>query len=484
MDEKELTRLLSKLIIQSDECEWIEYKQNFHDPTEIGNDLSALANSACIHNKAHGYLLFGITDETKEIVGTTFKASKHKKGNELIEPWLAMRLRPRVDFKIYEFKHLGKDITLFEVQASRDQPVEFTNIAWVRVGASTRKLNEFPEKERKIWQKNPNGTFEKGLAKKHLSGQEVVGLLDTQTLFELLGIPYPTTQDSVLEKLTKEGLIVEENYEYAITNLGAILFAKDMTQFEGISRKAPRVIIYKGKDKIETEKDQLGKRGYAVGFKLLVNWVKGQLPTTERIDEKGIRKELVIYPELAIRELIANALIHQDFTITGTGPTVEIYPDRIEIVNPGLPLIMTTRFIDEYRSRNEILATLMRRLGICEEKGSGIDKVVKKCEEARLPAPEFTTMELHTRASIFAPRSLRDMDRQDRVRTCYLHACLKYVSNERMTNQSLRERLLIEDKNAAIASRIIKETMEENLIKLEDEFSSSRKYSRYIPFWA
>jgi predicted HTH transcriptional regulator len=484
MEEKELVRLLSKLTEHSAECEWIEYKHNFHDLEEIGNDLSALANSACIHNKAHGYLVFGVQDETKEIVGTTFVPSKTKQGNELIEPWMAMRLRPRADFKIYEFKHGGKPITLFEIQAARDQPVSFKHVAWIRVGSSTRKLDEFAEKERKIWTKNPAGAFEKGLAKRNLTGQHVVSLLDTQALFELLKQPYPTTQGAVLAKLGNEGLIVEEDFEYAVTNLGAMLFAKDLSQFDGISRKAPRVIVYKGRDKVETDKDQLGMRGYAVGFKLLVNWVKGQLPTTEKIDEKGIRKELVVYPELAIRELIANALIHQDFSITGTGPTVEIYAGRIEIINPGLPLILTTRFMDEYRSRNEILATLMRRLGICEEKGSGIDKVVKKCEEARLPAPEFNTMDFHTRATIFAPKPLQQMDHQERVRACYLHACLKYLSNERMSNQSLRDRLEIDDRNAAIASRIIKETFEEGLIKLEDESSASRKYARYVPFWA
>ncbi len=88
-----------------------------------------------------------------------------------------------------------------------------------------------------------------------------------------------------------------------------------------------------------------------------------------------------MFPELAIRELVANALIHQDFSVTGAGPTVEIFDDRIDITNPGEPLVDTQRFLDTPpRSRNEALASLMRRARICEERGSGIDKVVLEVE--------------------------------------------------------------------------------------------------------
>lgn len=76
------------------------------------------------------------------------------------------------------------------------------------------------------------------------------------------------------------------------------------------------------------------------------------------------------------------------------------------------------------------------------------------------------------------------MDKKDKIRACYQHACLCYVSNEKMTNQSLRERFKIDEKNAAIASRILKDTLSAELIKEDDPSSNSRKYARYIPFWA
>ncbi len=139
-----------------------------------------------------------------------------------------------------------------------------------------------------------------------------------------------------------------------------------------------RVIVYKGKNKLETLKDIQGNKGYAVGFEGLVDYINDQLPQNEEIS-KALRKQVRMYPEEAVRELVANALIHQNLYEKGS-PVVEIYSERIEFTNPGLPIITPIRFIDEYQSRNELLADLMRRLRMCEEKGSGIDKVISGSE--------------------------------------------------------------------------------------------------------
>lgn len=269
-----------------------------------------------------------------------------------------------------------------------------------------------------------------------------------------------------------------------MTNLGALLFAKRLSDFDGISRKAVRVVIYKGVNRIETIKEQPGSRGYAAGFEGLIAYLNDQLPRNEQI-VSALRTEARMYPELAIRELVANAIIHQDLSIRGDGPMIEIFSDRIEITNPGQPLIDVLRFIDEPpQSRNEALASFMRRLKMCEERGSGIDKVVFQVELYQLPAPNFLVTENHTKVVLFSPRKLSSMDRKDKVRAAYQHACLRYVSNEMMTNASLRKRLSIDEKNYAIASRIIADAIHEALVKPFDPESASRKHARYVPFWA
>jgi predicted HTH transcriptional regulator len=268
-----------------------------------------------------------------------------------------------------------------------------------------------------------------------------------------------------------------------ITNLGGILFAKNLDAFKGLSRKAMRVIVYDGKGRVKTIREQVGRKGYASGFEGLIDFLDAFLPRNEVIG-KALRKDVPMYPEPAIRELVANALIHQDFSVTGSSPMIEIFADRMEITNPGLPLVKTERFLDTPpRSRNEDLAAIMRRVGICEERGSGVDKVVFETEYYQLPAPLFETVEGNTRAVLFAHRSLNDMDRSDKVRACYLHACLRFVERNPMTNSSLRDRFGIHEKNSAIASRIIRDTIEDELIRPYDP-NQGKKYAKYVPFWA
>lgn len=481
MDKIKLIELLNELVKQPSESEWVEFKLNFHSAEEIGERISALSNGACIHNQPFGYLVFGIEDNTHIIKGTSFKAKLHKKGNEDLEHWLATRLNPRIDFNVYEFDYDdSKHISIYIIPATKNQPVEFLHQAYIRINTITRKLNEFPEKQAKIWKKDTI-PFEKEIAMDNLSASDVIKYLSTETYFDLMKIPYPSNQQAVIDKFTDEGLVIKSK-GYAITKLGALLFAKQLKDFESVERKSVRVIVYKGKNKVETQREQIGSKGYAIGFEGLVDWINSQLPANEEIG-KALRTETRMYPEIAIRELVANALIHQDLSEKGF-PMVEIFTDRIEISNPGTPVVTPDRFIDAYLSRNDKLADLMRRLGFCEEKGSGLDKVIFYNELFQLPPINIIVAESRTRITMFGYRPLNDLDKKEKIRACYQHACLKYVSNEKMTNQSLRERFKIKDQNYSIASRIIRDALEDKVIKEDDPESKSRKYASYIPFWA
>lgn len=247
--------------------------------------------------------------------------------------------------------------------------------------------------------------------------------------------------------------------------------------------KAPRVVVYTGNSKLGTKLDQLGTKGYAVGFQGLIRFVMTQLPQNEVIRD-AIRKEVKLIPELVIRELAANALIHQDLSPGGASVLIEVFDDRVEISNPGEPVMDVRRFIDGYEYRNEKLSELMRRMGICEQKSSGVDSVVNAAEVYQLPAPDFRVGLRRTIVTIFGPREFSAMDRSDRVRACYQHCALKYVMSQRMTNESLRERFRLPENKSAIASQIITATVEENLVKPDESVGGSRKYARYLPFWA
>ncbi len=484
MTASELSELLTELRALPKETEWVEFKHNKAEPEEIGEYISALSNSAALHRKDSAYMVWGVEDGTHNVVGTSFKPRETKVGNEEIENWLLRLLSPRIDFQIHELDHSGDPIVILEIQPARTAPVRFKENAWIRVGTYKKKLKEYPAKEAALWKTFNEVPFEKGIALKGTDSNGVLRLIDYPTCFDLLGQPLPDNRDGILDRLKREKVIIERGGDrYDITNLGGILFAKDLTEFDRLSRKALRVVQYDGRNRVQTIREREGAKGYAVGFEGAVGYINNLLPTNEQI-EQALRKEVPVYPEIAIRELVANALIHQDFSLTGTGPMVEIFDDRIEITNPGTPLIDTLRFIDEPpQSRNEGLAKLMRRMKICEERGTGVDKVIFHIEMFQLPAPEFTVTDSHTRATLFAPRTLSDMSGDDRIRACYQHACLKYVSNDQMTNASFRDRLGVEQKNYSAVSRIISATVGKGLVRPVDP-STSKRYMRYQPFWA
>lgn len=316
-----------------------------------------------------------------------------------------------------------------------------------------------------------------------LDPQQVIDLLDTQTFFELIKLPHPTERSGVLDRLVRERFVDEAQGRYAIRRLGALLLAKRLEGFPDLARKAPRVVVYTGSSKLETRLDQTGTKGYAVGFQGLVRFIMDQLPQNEVIED-ALRREMKLVPEIVVRELVANALIHQDITIGGASVMIEIYSNRVEFSNPGDPVVPVERFIDGYLSRNERLANVMRRMGICEEKSSGIDRVVGAAEMFQLPAPDFRAAHLRTVVTIFGPRSFEEMDREDRIRACYQHCALRWVISERMTNQSLRERFRLAETKTTNVSQVIAATTEAGFVKLDERVGGSRKFARYLPFWA
>ncbi len=480
-----LLRLLNELQLLPKETEWVEFKHNNADPQEIGEYISALANSAALVGKAHGYLIWGIDAKAHNILGTHFSPKEQKIGNEEMENWLLHLLSPKINFYFHELLAEQGRVVILEIDRASRSPVLFRGIEYIRVGSYKKPLKEFPEKERRLWRIFDTTPFEELHAVENITTDEVLRFIDYPSYFELVGQPLPDNKRGILEKLSGDNMIlIDDAGTYSITNLGAILFAKKLDDFKSLKRKAVRVVVYNGTTRLETIKEQTGGRGYASGFGGLIEFINGLIPRNEIIG-KALRKDVPMYPEIAVRELVANAIIHQDFFLKGTGPMIEIFSDRLEITNPGESLVKTERFLDSPpKSRNETLASFMRRIGVCEERGSGIDKVVFQAEFYQLPAPLFEVIDNSTKVTLFSHRPLSKMDKNDKIRATYLHACLKYVQRESLTNSSLRERFGIQKENSAMVSRIIKDAVEEKVIKPVEQESESRKHARYVPFWA
>ena len=461
---------INRLIAAPREHERLEFKQASQqfDMKELFRYCVALGN------EGGGKLLLGITDKVpRNVVGTSAFPNLDKVKSQIFN-------KLKICVEVEEVLHLDGRVLIFTVP-SRPVGTAFRHEGayLMRVGDSVHPMTE--DALRRIFEEGrPDFLLRPALT--HVSAEDVVRLLDSQSFFDLMQLPFPATRDAALQRFEREQLIMRHATGWHITNLGALLFAKDLREFDILQRKAPRVIVYRGADKLETVRDKIGVKGYAVGFQGLIEYINSQIPANEVIGQ-ALRTDTRMYPEVAIRELVANALVHQDIEDTGSFVMVEIYSERIEISNPGTPLISTDRFIDEYKSRNERLTDIMRRFKICEEKSSGIDRVVGLAEAWQLPAPDFRVATQHTSVVLFAHKPFEEMDREERIRACYQHACLCHVSNRKMTNQSLRERFQLPEHKVDIISRIIMDAVDAGRIIADDPANRSRRYAKYVPYW-
>ena len=253
--------------------------------------------------------------------------------------------------------------------------------------------------------------------------------------------------------------------------------------FPSVSGKAVRVVQYRDKDKRRSVGEYSSSKGYASAFANVISFIMSRLPMDEIYTQDGVRKSRSHYSRTAIREIIANALIHQDLTVTGAGPMVEIYSDRIEVTNPGNSLIDVDRIIDERRSRNEKLATAMRELGLCEERGGGIDKAILEVEDMFLPAPEFLASSNSMRVVLFGPRQFRSLSKDERVWSCFCHCVVRWLRTDYMTNTTLRERFSLADEDYQAVSTVIADARKAHRIVPADP-SQGRRNARYVPYWA
>ena len=477
------SELLAYLLAEN-ESEFIEFKEATRsvDHQNTGELVSALANGCILEKKDEAYLVFGVSDN-KEIVGTTFDPESHKETSQPLRNYLATNLQDADSLEYATLKIDDKKVVIITIPRARAYPVKFKGIEYVRVGSSKKKLSEHPELARKVWEELLKISFEEGHASDLVTDEKILELLDFTPYYSLRDRPVPSDSSLMIVEMINEGVVVPKLGRYFITNLGALLFARDMNGFDSLLNRGVRLIKYKGSDKTVVERSFDGHRGYAIGVNDLLDYTMLLLPSEEYIDGQA-RKTRAIFPRNAVRELVTNMIMHQDFAITGYAPRIEIYNDRIEFSNPGEPIIMIERFLDSNRSRNPKLARLMRMMNLCEERGMGIDIVESACEHNYLPSPSILSGDGLTRVTLFDHKSLRQFNGRDRINLVYMHSCLQYVKHLPMTNGTLRSRFATDVLSPVVASKWINETLESGVIKPFDPNSTSRRHITYLPFWA
>ena len=205
-------------------------------------------------------------------------------------------------------------------------------------------------------------------------------------------IPQTASTQQTLHLLASEQLIIAQDAgNYAITNLDALLFARDFNDFPTVARKALRVIRYDGPSPISPSRSKTFFSGYAKLDQAL-EYVEALLPEQEVI--QGARRvTLRMFPHMALRELMANMLIHQDFSITSTGPMICIFDGRIEFTNPGSSLVDVARLLNDppsfaQRENGSYLpmtnASLRERFDLPASGASQVSRLIKTCISSNL----------------------------------------------------------------------------------------------------
>ena len=462
----------------------MEFKHNNCEPKMIGEDICALANTATLKDRDFAYMVWGVDDATHDIVGTEVRLQLQKKGAQELENWLRVMLSKNTDFEFLDTEVDGQHVELIRISKALHTPVSFEKTEYIRSGSYTKKLHDFPAMAAQLWDKLRNNQFEEVCCLKDLRYADVLHLLQVDAYFSMLKLPQPTVEEEVMHYLLEDGIAIRlDNGLFGITNLGAILFAKDLNAFPRLGRKAMRVVQYQGKSRLFIQKEETFNAGYAVCFEDIVRYVSALLPSTEDTSSVTLTTKST-FPLPSVREAVANSLIHQDLYITGAGPVVEIFDNRLEVTNPGTPLVDILRIIDNPpKSRNEKLASLMRRMKICEELGRGWDRMVLACEAQFLPAPRIEMFEESTKVTLFSDMEYRNISPEDKIWSCYLHACLMYIQGDTLTNASLRDRFGLKNSSAGSISRLIKDAVDKKLIKALDP-QTAKRYMRYVPIWA
>lgn len=474
-------KLLEKSLNPPHELNELDWKLSLsEDKKKLSEHLSAFGNQT-----GGGVFAFGINDLGQKI-GISEEDTKNvitKIGNlahDSLEPAL------KIDHYYYKDGD-GSSILLVHVEESATKPVHLRGKglehSFIRTACSTRKMSN--EQLAKALMSSKVEKYEELDAFSSNSLEEVLSLLDYSEYFDLIGIPKPSNDEKIFQELEKRKLVGFKSDFYSITNLGVLLAAKDFNKFSGFERRGVRVIIYSDTTRTNAKGEIIGRKGYAIGFSAMLDYIMQNVPSSEVIKD-AIRVDVKLYPKVAIREILANALIHQDLYNVSINPKVEIFTDRIEISNPGslVPNLSLDRIIDNAEPRNELLSRSMYHLGICEDRGSGIDRALGAIELYNLPPLKFEELPNIFKVTIYSPKAYQDMSPEERVRACYQHCVLKYLANERMTNLTFRKRLKVAKTNHSLVSKIIKQTVDETKIKIGDPSNNSTKFTYYIPSWA
>lgn len=355
--------IIANLLNLNDEYEWLDFKENWFNKDEIGEYISAVANGACLCGKEYGYILWGVEDNSRNVVGTNINFDRDI-DHEPYKHYLARKLKPSVAFEVIERKYEDKRVVLLQVPASKSVQTKFNDVAYFRIGSSKEKLSKFPE-----WELKLNTILQEGYPTiVNVAAPDYAQELSFGKLFM-----YYAAKGIALKKESFERSLKLRNKNGQYNVMAYILSDQNSIPV--------RVSIFSGKDKtsplfsvkefgntcIMYSMDKILEYGDAINII--------QADERNRISE---RKDVPLFDYEAFHEAILNAFIHNKW-LTLNSPQISIFTDRIEILSHGgLALDQDEKGFYSGASLpvNDVLASIFLQLRISERSGRGVPKIV------------------------------------------------------------------------------------------------------------
>ncbi|WP_242826982.1 RNA-binding domain-containing protein [Butyrivibrio sp. MC2013] len=356
-----LTDKIIELCSYDDEQEWFEFKENWFQPEELGEYVSALSNAAAFHYQEMAYFIWGVNDDTHEIVGTNFNQYCDY-NKEPYQNYLARNLSPSINFSFEEVEINGKRVVALLIPPATEIPTSFRETRFIRIGSSKNNIKKYPKREIQLF-KILDGRIE--------TIETIPAKYQDLTFNKLFG--YYGSKGIVLKEETFEKNLKLRNKDGEYNMLAQLLSDNShiplrVSIFEGKTKSAPLFSVREfGNNCILYSLDSLLQYGDVLNII--------QADETDRVVE---RKEVPLFDNKAFREAIINAVLH-NYWASGNEPMISVYSDRIEILSRGTLAPAQTMegfYLGESVPVNEKLSEIFLQLHISEKSGRGVPTII------------------------------------------------------------------------------------------------------------
>lgn len=418
MKEDALRDVLENLLRLPREQATVEFKSNWENPADIGQYISALANSASLQGHDRGWMVWGVNDAPRSVTGTTFDpfSQKVKDGaNQTLIMWLQVMTQPRADFSFHEIQVQHHRVVMLEVHPARSAPISFQHVRYIRVDSHSVKLAQHPDKEARLWamlgtKEDWSGALVPDATVDDLDSAALTAARQRYTEFLIRSEPDANRHDAVREEVAAWDHVTLLNKAHLtkqgrITRAALLLLGKDEASHFLSPADTKISWIQRGADQATPLSVPFGlpfllatERAYA----RIRNVTIDHMP-----DGTLFPTPVPQYDPWVLREALHNCVAHQDYLLGGKINLVE-YPDRLVLSNLGQFMPESVAWMLEHQSppehyRNQWLIDGMIRLRMIEQAGSGIRRMFVTQRNRLFPLPDYvfgTTPQGHPRVEL------------------------------------------------------------------------------------